>query len=146
MPEFTTVAKVGAVPEGEGRTFTVDGRMVGVFLIDGEYFAINDLCPHMGASLASGHVENHSVTCPWHAWRFSVKDGTWLDNPKVKTDSWPVQVDGDSIQVAVPPRDSPAGTNDGTACSGSGSGQSCSSSDGNCSAADESSGGTGEKA
>mgnify|MGYP001950381506 CR=1 FL=1 len=43
MSEFKTVAKAGAVPEGEGRTFTVDGRVVGVFLIDGEYFAINDL-------------------------------------------------------------------------------------------------------
>lgn len=106
MSEFKTVAKVGAVPEGEGRTFTVDGRVVGVFLIDGEYFAINDLCPHMGASLASGHVEDHAVTCPWHAWRFSVKDGTWLDNPRgLGTDSWPARVEGDSIQVAVPPRD-----------------------------------------
>lgn len=108
MSEFTTVAKVGAVPDGEGRAFTIDGRVVGVFLIDGEYFAINDLCPHMGASLASGHVEDHAVTCPWHAWRYSVKDGTWLDNPRgVKTDSWPVRLEGDSIQVAVPPKDPP---------------------------------------
>lgn len=107
MSEFQSVARVGAVPEGEGRAFTVDGRVVGVFLIDGEYFAINDLCPHMGASLASGHVEDHAVTCPWHAWRFSVKDGTWLDNPRgLGTDSWPVRVEGDLIQVAVPPRDS----------------------------------------
>ena len=51
MSEFTTVAKVGAVPDGEGRAFTIDGRVVGVFLIDGEYFAINDLCPHMGAPI-----------------------------------------------------------------------------------------------
>lgn len=107
MSDYKTVAKVGAVPEGEGRAFTVDGRVVGVFLIDGEYFAINDLCPHMGASLSSGHVEEHAVTCPWHAWRFSVKDGTWLDNPRgIGTDSWPVRLEGDSIQVAVPPRDS----------------------------------------
>jgi nitrite reductase (NADH) small subunit/3-phenylpropionate/trans-cinnamate dioxygenase ferredoxin subunit len=108
MSEFTKVAKVGAVPDGEGRAFTVDGRVVGIFLIDGEYFAINDLCPHMGASLASGHVEDHAVTCPWHAWRFSVKDGTWLDNPSgVKTDSWSVRLEEDSIQVAVPPKDPP---------------------------------------
>jgi nitrite reductase (NADH) small subunit len=117
MIEFTTVAKVGAIPEGEGRAFSVAGRMVGIFLIDGEYFAINDLCTHMGASLASGHVEDHAVTCPWHAWRFSVKDGTWLDNPRVKTDSYPVQIDGDNIQVQVEPREDPSSTaTDSSAC------------------------------
>ena len=109
MSEFFKVAKEGAVPEGEGRAFAVEGRMVGVYLLDGEYFAMNDFCPHMGASLASGYVEDHAVSCPWHAWRFSVKDGTWLDNPRgVKTDSWPVRLEGDSIQVAVPPKDPPS--------------------------------------
>jgi len=108
MSEFKSVAKVGAVPDGEGRAFTVDGRVVGIFLIDGEYFAINDLCPHMGASLASGRIDGHAVWCPWHAWRFSVKDGTWLDNPQVKTDSWPVRVAGDAIQVKVTPLETTA--------------------------------------
>lgn len=122
MSEFKTVAKVGAIPEGEGRTFTVDGRVVGVFLIDGEYFAINDLCPHMGASLASGHVEDHAVTCPWHAWRYSVRDGTWLDNPLgLGTDSWPARLDGDSIQVAIPARDpAPDAAEDTRRCSSTG--------------------------
>ena len=101
MSEYRTIAKVGAVPEGEGRAFTIDGRIVAVFLIDGEYFAINDLCPHMGTSLSSGYVEDHAVTCPWHAWRFSVQDGTWVDNPKVKTECYPVRVDGNNIQVVV---------------------------------------------
>ena len=101
MSEYRTIAKVGAVPEGEGRAFTIDGRIVAVFLLDGEYFAINDLCPHMGASLSSGYVENHAVTCPWHAWAFSVKDGTWVDNPKVKTECYPVRVEDNNIQVVV---------------------------------------------
>jgi nitrite reductase (NADH) small subunit/3-phenylpropionate/trans-cinnamate dioxygenase ferredoxin subunit len=106
MSEFKSVAKVGAVPEGQGRCFTVDGRMVGVFLLDGQYYAINDLCPHMGASLASGWLdrETASVSCPWHAWRFSVKDGTWLDNPKIRTECYDVRVEGDSIQVRFPDR------------------------------------------
>ena len=109
MSEFITVAKVGAVPEGQGRPFTVDGRVVAIFQENGEYFAINDLCPHMGASLCGGHFEDGAVSCPWHAWRFSVKDGTWLDNPKVKTDSYPVRIDGDNIQVQLPPREEPTG-------------------------------------
>jgi len=104
MSDFVTVAKVGSIPEGQGATFIVNERMVAVFLDQGEYFAIDDLCPHMGASLAAGYVENGTVTCPWHAWRFRLCDGTWCDSPKIKTDAFEVRVAGDEIQVRVPPR------------------------------------------
>ena len=105
MSEFQTVARVGEIPEGEGRSFAVNGTMVGVFLSGGEYRAINDFCPHMGAALADGHVENDAVSCPWHAWRFSLKDGTWLDNSgsSIKTACYEVRVVGEEIQVSVPP-------------------------------------------
>lgn len=105
--EFQTVAKVGDVPEGQGRAFVVAGTLVGVFLVDGEYFAINDICPHMGASLSAGSVEGHHVYCPWHAWRFSIQDGAWLDNPQspLRAASYAVRVEGEDIQVAVPPED-----------------------------------------
>ena len=105
MSEFQTVAKVGDIPEGEGRCFPVNGTMVGVYLHNDEYFAINDFCPHMGASLSESPVsEDGSVMCSWHAWCFSIKDGTWLDNSKsgIKTATYPVRVDGDQIQVSVP--------------------------------------------
>ena len=108
MAEFQTVAKVGEIPAGEGRTFAVSGQLVAVFYVDDEYHAINDLCPHMGASLAGGYVEDGTVACPWHAWRFCVKDGTWVDNPEssLKTDSYELRiVDGD-IQVLIPDADS----------------------------------------
>ena len=99
--EFQTVAKVGSIPEGEGRAFPLNGRMVAVFLRDGQYFAIDDCCPHMGASLASGYVDGVEVTCPWHAWRFCITDGLWLDNPKskIRTETFAVRVVGDEIQV-----------------------------------------------
>ncbi|GIX04020.1 MAG: nitrite reductase [Planctomycetaceae bacterium] len=101
---FHSVAKVGAVPEGQGRVFTVAGRMIAVFLHHGRYYALDDLCPHMGASLAEGHVAEGAVTCPWHAWRFSLENGLWLDNRRAKicTRSYPVRVDGDTIQIDVP--------------------------------------------
>jgi nitrite reductase (NADH) small subunit/3-phenylpropionate/trans-cinnamate dioxygenase ferredoxin subunit len=98
---YVTVAKVGSIPPGQGATFTVGDRMVAVFHVDGQYFAIDDLCPHMGASLGAGHVEDGTVTCPWHAWRFRVTDGTWCDNPRIKTDTFEVRVVGDEIQVKI---------------------------------------------
>lgn len=103
MPEFVPVARVGDIPAGEGRAFQVGQKLVAVFLVDGQYTAIDDSCPHMGASLGSGYVENGGVTCPWHAWRFSILNGTWLDNPQSKlcVKTYAVQVVGDDVCVAV---------------------------------------------
>ncbi len=102
MDEWVTVAKVGAIEEGRGATFTVGERLVAVFLSGGEYHAIDDLCPHMGASLGDGEVHGGAVACPWHAWRFRVSDGCWLDNPKLKIDCFEVRVVGEEIQVRGP--------------------------------------------
>jgi nitrite reductase (NADH) small subunit/3-phenylpropionate/trans-cinnamate dioxygenase ferredoxin subunit len=112
MSEFTTVAKVGEIPLGEGMAYAVNGRMVAVFNEDGKYSAIDDFCPHMGASLAGGHVCDGIVVCPWHAWRFCTKSGQWADNPRIKIDSFEVRVVGDEIQVKVPEKESqqPNGT------------------------------------
>ena len=101
MSDFVTVAKVGDIAEGRGHAYAVNGRMVAVFLHHGEYHAIDDFCPHMGASLAGGYVEGGVVTCPWHAWRFSICDGTWCDNPRIKIDSFEVRVQDNEIQVRV---------------------------------------------
>lgn len=103
MSDFVTVAKVGAIPEGEGATFTVDDRLVAVFNDQGRYFAIDDLCPHMGASLSAGCVHDGIVVCPWHAWRFRISDGTWCDNPRLKIPCFEVRVQGDEIQVRTAP-------------------------------------------
>jgi nitrite reductase (NADH) small subunit/3-phenylpropionate/trans-cinnamate dioxygenase ferredoxin subunit len=104
MTDYLSVAKVGDIPDGEGRAFPVNGTMVAIFHVNGGYSAVSDTCPHMGASLASGYVEDEAVTCPWHAWRFCVKEGTWLDNPnpKLGLGQFAVRIKGDDIQVLVP--------------------------------------------
>lgn len=105
MSDFTTVARIGDIAEGTGMAFEVNGRMVAVFNDGGRYQAIDDLCPHMGASLAAGELQDGVVTCPWHAWRFQVSDGTWCDNRRIKIDAFEVRVVGEEVQVRVPPKE-----------------------------------------
>lgn len=115
MTEFQTVAKIDDIPDGQSRCFPVNGTMVGVFHHKGEFFAINDFCPHMGASLSDGHVaEDGCVMCPWHAWSFSIKDGTWMDNRKsgIKTQTYEVRVQDGHVQVLVPPPEAAKETDD----------------------------------
>lgn len=101
MSEFVPVAKIGDIPPGEGRTVPLNGKLIALFNANGEYLAIDDACPHMGASLAAGWVEQGAVTCPWHAWRFCVKEGTWLDNPRspLRLATYEVIVQGEDICI-----------------------------------------------
>jgi nitrite reductase/ring-hydroxylating ferredoxin subunit len=101
MSEFQTVCKVHEVKEGEGKTITLGNRLIALFFVGGSYHAIDDVCPHMGASLSGGYLENGIVTCPWHAWRFRVTDGAWADNPRIKIGCYPVRVVGDEIQIQI---------------------------------------------
>jgi nitrite reductase (NADH) small subunit len=110
MAEFQRVCKVGDVPEGEGKTVVVGKKLIAVFCTHGEFQAIDDCCPHMGASLSGGYVEDGIVTCPWHAWRFRLNDGAWADNPRIKIGCYPVRIeDGDVlVQVETKEPSSPA--------------------------------------
>lgn len=102
MVELKTVCKRSELPEGESTIITVNHQDVAIFHVGGEYFAINDRCPHAGASLSSGYVEDGIVTCPWHGWRFRLKDGEWADNPRVKTECYRLQITDDLIQIECP--------------------------------------------
>jgi nitrite reductase (NADH) small subunit len=97
-----TVAKAGDIPAGGCVVVNVRQKDIAIFNVNGTLFAIDDMCPHMGASLSGGFVEDGCVTCPWHYWRFRLADGAWADNPKVKQASYPVHVEGDSIQLELP--------------------------------------------
>jgi nitrite reductase (NADH) small subunit/3-phenylpropionate/trans-cinnamate dioxygenase ferredoxin subunit len=109
-----TVCKAGDIPEGKSTVVSTGRKDIAVFHVGGSYFAIDDCCPHAGASLAGGYVEGGIVTCPWHAWRFRLADGAWADNPRVKTGCYPVRVQDGVVRVEVPdppPLDAPgAGT------------------------------------
>jgi nitrite reductase (NADH) small subunit len=99
---FTPFARIDEVPAGGGLTREVGGRLVAVFNDGGRFFAIDDFCPHMGASLGGGPVSDGAVTCPWHAWRFRLCDGGWCDDPSLKVDVFELRVVDGVIEVRVP--------------------------------------------
>ena len=107
MGQRINIGKADDIPEGASAVVTVNGKDVAVFRTDGAFYAIDDLCPHMGASLSGGYVEGGVVTCPWHYWRYRLSDGAWADNPKVKTGCYAVHVVGDELVLEIP--DKPVG-------------------------------------
>ncbi len=83
--------------------FVVAGTMLGVFNIEGEFFALANECPHAGASLAHGTIEGATVACRIHHWRFSICEGTYLDEmkPQFNAESYPIRVVGEEVQVQL---------------------------------------------
>ncbi|WP_129113842.1 Rieske (2Fe-2S) protein [Halegenticoccus tardaugens] len=92
------------LPPGDRRIETLDGFSVGVFNVDGEYYAMKNDCPHQRAPLCEGKLtgtnrsdtageynwerDGQIVTCPWHGWEFDVTTGESVFNPhrvKAKT-------------------------------------------------------------
>ncbi len=100
--QFHDVGGTDDFAEGKGTLVEVADTLVGLFRIDGEFFAMEDACPHMGASLTAGYLDQCVVACPWHGWRFDVRDGTWVDNPRIKTGSYPVRVINSRVNVGMP--------------------------------------------
>ena len=103
MAEFRGICATDDVPAGTSKLFAVDGRMIGVFHIDGEFFALANECPHAGASLAHGCVEDGAVSCRIHHWRFSLKTGQYLDEEKPEYDvpTYRVRVVGGNVEVEL---------------------------------------------
>jgi len=96
------IGKAADVPEGGSVVVSLGTKDVAVFRTDGAFHAIDDMCPHMGASLSGGYVEDGVVTCPWHYWRFRLSDGAWADNPKISTGCYRVHVGGDNLELELP--------------------------------------------
>ena len=65
---YHTVARVGEIAEGRGIPVEIEGRVIAVFRDEGNYYAIDDACPHKGAPLCDGIVFDKTVTCTWHGW------------------------------------------------------------------------------
>jgi len=95
------VASVGEVGEGQARVVEVDGRSIAVFKVSGQFYAIDNVCPHRGGPLGEGDVEGKIVVCPWHAWRWDVTTGANANNPAVRVACYPVTVEGGTIFVAL---------------------------------------------
>jgi nitrite reductase/ring-hydroxylating ferredoxin subunit len=103
LPAFVRIAKTAEIPPGAGRGFAVGRYEVAVFNIDGDFYAIENSCPHQGGPLADGWVEGALVTCPWHGWCFDVRTGKMTLGDFAQVPRFEVRVQGGELYVATEP-------------------------------------------
>ena len=101
MAEWIRAAKVNDIPEGTAVVFAPEGKTIALFKSGGQFYAIDNTCPHRGGPLAEGSLEGGQVTCPWHAWTFDIKTGACITAPGVSQRSYPVKKENDDIFVQV---------------------------------------------
>lgn len=86
----------GKVPAPGGRTLLESaGKSLALFNVDGQLYAIDDSCPHQGASLCGGRLEGKVIQCCAHGLRFNLASGYLLNSTALKVASYPVEVQED---------------------------------------------------
>jgi nitrite reductase (NADH) small subunit len=98
---WVRAASVNDVPVGQGRGVSVEGKDVGLFNVDGDIFAIDNVCPHRGAPLSDGRMEGSQIVCPWHGWAFDVRSGGLVMDPGRCQRTFPVEKRGTDVYVDV---------------------------------------------
>jgi nitrite reductase (NADH) small subunit/3-phenylpropionate/trans-cinnamate dioxygenase ferredoxin subunit len=89
--------------DGSGRTVELAGHCIALFWDAGRVHALDDRCPHQGASLGMGIALDGDVTCPWHGWHFRLADGCSTDGLDARVARHPVRVDAAGrIEVRLP--------------------------------------------
>ncbi len=112
MDEFQRVCLLDELRPGQGRMVVVGGSPVCLFRIGDDVFALDDRCPHAGASLARGYLEDGVVRCRIHHWGFRIHDGVYVDedNPRCNARPIPVRVIDGQVAVAMPKPSPDSGT------------------------------------
>ena len=92
------VAKAGEIAPGTSKLVTVKGREIGIFNVQGAYYALANRCPHEGGSLCLGRItglvtsegpgqyklirKGEFLRCPYHGWEFEIATGQSYCDPK----------------------------------------------------------------
>ena len=104
------VATVGEIAPNSCKIVAVQGREIGVFFVEGEYFALFNRCPHEGAALCRGRLfaamESDRpgeyrlgagmmmLRCPWHGWEYDIRTGqSWCEPKSVKARTYDVSIE-----------------------------------------------------
>mgnify|MGYP001299195202 CR=1 FL=1 len=99
---FVKIGKVSEVEAGRSKVYEVGDRAVVVCNVDGELYAVDDVCTHDEASLDQGELDGYEVECARHGARFDVRTGEVKALPAVvPIDTFNVRLQENDIEVEL---------------------------------------------
>lgn len=99
---FTRVASVAEIPDPGQQLVEVDDRLVVLFHVAGQFYAIDDICTHDDGPLSDGKLCGHEIACPRHGAKFDIRTGKALTMPATKpTQAHVVKVENGEVFVQL---------------------------------------------
>lgn len=113
MKNRHVVARAADIPPSSRQVVTIEGHEIGIFNVDGAYYALLNRCPHRAGPLCHGRLrplisssevgqiiherEGEVLKCPWHQWEFDVRTGIALYAPRLRVRTYKVVQEGDEV-------------------------------------------------
>jgi nitrite reductase/ring-hydroxylating ferredoxin subunit len=102
MGNIVEAAGIDELEPGQSKLIEVDDREIALFNSNGEYFAIDSECTHVGGPLCEGEIEDGKIICPWHGAEFDLKSGQAIAPPAEEdVRTYKVHIDRDSIKIEL---------------------------------------------
>ncbi len=99
---WVDICNIDQVQEDFPFSGKVEDKEVGIYRVDGEFYALEDVCPHAFALLSQGFVEDGIVECPLHEAQFDIKTGQCLREPGGRNiRRYPLRVNENQIQITL---------------------------------------------
>lgn len=94
MSDRIKVAELSELEPSDRKHIEVKGREITVLNVDGDYYAVENFCPHMGGPVGNGPLstddDQNIIMCPFHEWRFDLETGQVVFPSKMKVMSYDV--------------------------------------------------------
>ncbi|MDM8528616.1 non-heme iron oxygenase ferredoxin subunit [Anaerolineales bacterium HSG24] len=98
--EFIKVANLSDLPSGERILVEYDDDDVGIFNLEGNLYAISDICTHDDGPLLDGKLDGDCIVCPRHGARFNLRTGEQTMPAFLPVPRYQVKVEGNDILIA----------------------------------------------
>ncbi|MCK6525689.1 Rieske 2Fe-2S domain-containing protein [Myxococcota bacterium] len=98
---YEVVLHKDGLKSGQVIEVIIAGKAIAVANVNGQYYALSNACPHAEGPLGEGALDGHTLTCPYHGWKFDIRDGGCLTSPGDKVRTYPVQIVRDAVCVAI---------------------------------------------
>ena len=114
-----TVCAAVTIPPGEHRVYEVAGRQIGIFNLDGSFYALPNACFHQNGPLCRGmlsgtmradaesgfksewRLDGEVIVCPWHSLEFHVPTGRCIAYPDIRLRTFDVRRVGDELRIVI---------------------------------------------
>lgn len=98
---WVRVAADAALAEGSSLAVRVAERRVLLLRRDGQVYAVDNECPHLGCAFTRGAFEGYALTCPCHDWTFDIRTGAFMLAPEITLRTYACRDEGGELYLEM---------------------------------------------